>query len=101
MWSKIQAFALASVLVLGFGSALAQKSNQNPGYKPDGNAKIANSHSAQQADEDRISKEVRHALLMLPYYSVFDDLAYKVQGNTVTLLGATVEPGLKRDAQAA
>ena len=38
--------------------------------------------------EGRIAREVRHELLMLPYYSLFDDLEYSVQGRTVTLSGA-------------
>ena len=38
--------------------------------------------------EGHIAKEVRHELLMLPYYSLFDDLEYSVQGRTVTLYGA-------------
>lgn len=38
--------------------------------------------------EARIAKEVRHELLMLPYYSLFDDLEYCVQGRTVTLNGS-------------
>ena len=29
------------------------------------------------SDENRIAKEVRHQLVMLPYYSVFDDLAFR------------------------
>jgi len=37
--------------------------------------------------EDKIAKEVRHELLMLPYYSLFDNLGYSVQGRTVTLTG--------------
>ena len=37
--------------------------------------------------EARIAKEVRHELLMLPWYSLFDDLEYSVQGGTVTLSG--------------
>ena len=37
--------------------------------------------------EGRIAKQVRHELLLLPYYSLFDDLEYSVQGNTVTLSG--------------
>lgn len=48
---------------------------------------------------ERITKEVRHELLLLPYYSVFDWLAYKVDGNTVTLLGQVVRPTLKSDAE--
>ena len=36
------------------------------------------------ANETKISKEVRHELVMLPYYTVFDDLAFRVDGSTVT-----------------
>lgn len=100
MWSKIQAFSLAAILALGIGSAAAQKLNQNSGYQPDTNGHRIGPRG-EQAEQDRISREVRHNLVMLPYYSVFDDLAYKVDGNTVTLYGAAVEPGLKRDAEGA
>jgi hyperosmotically inducible protein len=48
--------------------------------------------------QDRISREVRHELVMLPYYGVFDNLAYKVEGGTVTLLGQVTRPTLKSDA---
>lgn len=48
----------------------------------------------------RISREVLHDLLMNPWYSVFDDLEYKVEGNTVTLMGAVVDPSVKSDADA-
>jgi len=48
--------------------------------------------------EDRITREVRHELVMLPYYGVFDNLAYRVNGNTVTLLGQVTRPTLKSDA---
>lgn len=50
------------------------------------------------SDVDRITREVHHELVMLPYYSVFDNLAYKVDGNTVTLLGQVTRPSLKNDA---
>jgi hyperosmotically inducible protein len=46
----------------------------------------------------RISREVRHELVMLPYYGVFDNLAYRVDGRTVTLLGQVTRPTLKSDA---
>jgi hyperosmotically inducible protein len=46
-------------------------------------------------------KEVRHQLVLLPYYSVFDNLAFKVEGSKVTLIGQTVRPTLKSDAEAA
>jgi hyperosmotically inducible periplasmic protein len=50
--------------------------------------------------DSRLINQVRHALLMLPYYGVFDDLAFKVDGGTVTLLGAVTRPTLKSDAEA-
>jgi hyperosmotically inducible protein len=61
--------------------------------------------SAQDRDQpssrsqDRITREVRHELLMLPYFGVFDNLAFKVNGDTVTLLGQVVRPSLKSDAE--
>jgi hyperosmotically inducible periplasmic protein len=50
-------------------------------------------------DEGKIEQEVRHQLVMLPYYSIFDDLAFRVDGGTVTLLGAVTRPVLKSDAE--
>jgi osmotically-inducible protein OsmY len=49
--------------------------------------------------QERIIKEVRHELLMLPYFSVFDYIAFKVEGYNVTLVGAVVRPSLKSDAE--
>jgi hyperosmotically inducible periplasmic protein len=51
-----------------------------------------------ETDEAEIAKKVRHELVMLPYYNIFDDLAFRVDGSTVTLLGAVVKPTLKDDA---
>jgi hyperosmotically inducible protein len=50
---------------------------------------------------EKLIKEVRHQLVMLPYYSVFDNLAYKVEGDTVTLYGQVTRPTLKSDAESA
>lgn len=51
------------------------------------------------ANQGRIAQEVRHQLVMLPYYTIFDDLAFRVDGSTVTLLGAVTNPVLKSDAE--
>src|SRR5580658_8015312 len=48
--------------------------------------------------QDRISREVRHELVMLPYYGVCDNLAYSVSGGSVTLYGQVTNPTLKSDA---
>ena len=47
----------------------------------------------------RIDKEVRHELVMLPFLNVFDNLAFRVEGNNVTLLGHVTRPTLKTDAE--
>jgi hyperosmotically inducible protein len=51
------------------------------------------------ATETRIAREVRHQLLMLPYYGVFDDLAFFTAGSTVTLVGEVTRPTLKSAAE--
>ena len=47
----------------------------------------------------RIEREVRHELVMLPFYGVFDNLSFKVNGGTVTLMGQVSRPTLKTDAE--
>jgi hyperosmotically inducible protein len=48
---------------------------------------------------ERFVKEIRHELVMLPYYGVFDNLSYKVDGYKVTLMGQVTRPTLKSDAE--
>jgi len=70
--------------------ALASPSPQN--NQPSG--------AISQKGIDRIIKEVRHELVMLPFYGVFDNLSYKVDPDgTVTLLGQVARPVLKSDAE--
>jgi len=49
--------------------------------------------------QERIAREVRHEILMLPYFGVFDNIAYKVEGYNVTLIGQVTRPTLKSDAE--
>src|SRR5271168_563541 len=51
--------------------------------------------------QQELVREVRHQLVMLPYYSVFDNLSYRVEGDKVILEGRVVRPTLKSDAEAA
>jgi hyperosmotically inducible protein len=55
---------------------------------------------AQALDQTQLGKRVRHELVTLPYYGVFDNLAYQVNGNTVTLYGQVVRPTTRSDAEA-
>jgi hyperosmotically inducible protein len=54
---------------------------------------------AAQPSQEKITKEVRHELVMLPYYGVFDNLAYRVDGSKVTLFGQVTKPVMKSDAE--
>jgi hyperosmotically inducible protein len=47
----------------------------------------------------RIEKEVRHRILMLPFYDVFDNITYQVEGYNVTLMGQVTRPTLKSAAE--
>ena len=58
--------------------------------------KNQNEPKTQQA----LVKEVHHVLVMLPYYSVFDNLSYSVEGDKVILEGQVVRASLKSDSEA-
>src|SRR2546423_15209498 len=47
----------------------------------------------------QLQDRVRHELLMLPYFNVFDDLSYKVEDGVITLTGQVTQPWLSRDAE--
>ncbi len=48
-----------------------------------------------------LTAQVRHELVMIPYYSVFDDLSYRVDNGVVTLMGEVTQPIVKNDAERA
>jgi hyperosmotically inducible periplasmic protein len=50
-------------------------------------------------DTQRIAREVKHQLLLLPYYTLFDWLEFRVDGNKVTLTGEVTRPSLKSDTE--
>src|SRR5258707_13014185 len=60
---------------------------------------VAQPAQSSARSQERIEREVRHELLMLPWFGVFDNIAFKVDGGTVTLLGQVVRPSLKSDAE--
>ena len=48
-----------------------------------------------------LDEKVRHELRMLPYYGVFDELSFQVDGSRVALMGEVVLPFVKSDAESA
>jgi hyperosmotically inducible periplasmic protein len=55
------------------------------------------SPEAQQA----IFKKIVHAIVMLPYYGVYDNIGFRLQGRTVILEGQVLRSSLKPDAERA
>jgi len=60
---------------------------------------IASADHKKATGYERFVREIRHELVMLPYYGVFDNLAYKTDGYKVTLMGQVSRPTLKTDAE--
>jgi hyperosmotically inducible protein len=92
---------LLSVLMVGAAVAQNQPNSQN--QKNGTSVQTQNGREVlggTSEPEQRIQREVLHELLMLPYYSIFDDLKYEVNGSTVTLLGDVTNPTVKSDAEA-
>src|ERR1700676_2899464 len=71
--------------VLGIGLA-----NAKPQTHPQTNSRNGDAY---------LMREVRHELVQVPWYSVFDILQYRVNGNEVTLTGQVVNPTVKSDAE--
>jgi hyperosmotically inducible protein len=62
----------------------------------------AQSQGNQQASaraQARITKEVQHQIQKLPHFTAFDNIAFKLDGYHVTLLGQVVDPSLKDEAE--
>jgi hyperosmotically inducible periplasmic protein len=47
--------------------------------------------------DDAVSRSVRHEVLMYPYYSIWDDISYRVSNGQVELMGAVTQPFKKAD----
>jgi hyperosmotically inducible periplasmic protein len=83
-------------------SSAASNANSNGADAQQGTSALPSSRQSMGGTNpnDRIARETLHELLMLPYYSVFDNLAFRVEnGNTVVLLGQVTNPTLKSDAE--
>jgi len=62
-------------------------------------ARAANTTQNPAVDEQALNKQVHHALIMNPWYGVFDNIEYKVNGTQVVLTGQVVQPVTKSDAE--
>ncbi len=74
---------IAPVVVLLLSAVSGFAENPNDQNKDHNDAFVAG-----PTEESQLAKQVRHNLLMLPYYSIFDDVAFRLDGTVVTLEGA-------------
>ncbi len=86
----------AQIFFLGVLGLAAPWAEARPDTRAPGPREARNSASYQAW----LEKQVRHELLMLPYYSVFDNLEFKIAGDRVILLGQVLRPSTKSDAEA-
>jgi len=55
----------------------------------------------QETAQESISQEISHALITVPFYTVFDYLGFRVEDGTVTLVGDVTRPAIRSDAEKA
>ena len=65
------------------------------------NASAAKAPRTVSSYESWLNQQVHHKLAMLPWYGVFDNLEYQINGSDVTLEGQVVTDVTKSDAEAA
>ncbi len=59
----------------------------------------AGAAQSQSADLSALGAKVRKQLVTLPYYGIFDNLSFRIEGSEITLLGQVQWPNLKNAAQ--
>lgn len=85
-----------AALLLAPVSLTAQQKNQS--QKNQDQSQTYESFVRGPSTQAHLVKQVRHQLVMLPYYTIFDSLGFRVNNGTVTLVGAVTNPVLKSDA---
>jgi hyperosmotically inducible protein len=92
---RSQSLMALPVALLALALALPAAGSPLQGDEP----KAGSAQDLSRAQE-RLARQVRHELVMLPFYGVFDNLAYSLQGvDTVTLSGQVTRPTLKSSAE--
>lgn len=84
------------MMVVFAASLLAQSNQPSQSEMPKSDERTP---AADQKLENRLYREVGHELRMMPQFDAFDNLAYKIDGATVTLLGQVVHAVLKDEAE--
>lgn len=82
---KISCWLFSGILCLGIATLAEAQGGEQP--------------AGAQRLQERITRETRHELVMLPQLTIFDSLSYKVDGGTVTLMGEVRTAVIKDEAE--
>lgn len=93
----LAAVAFLAIAGTRIRSASTEES-ESPRSEPRSMATPGNLGDSARADQI-LEKQVLHELRMLPYFSVFDNLEFRVKNREVVLSGQVVRPLLKSDAE--
>src|SRR5262245_41085543 len=93
-WQYTSALAICLTVLATASDLYAAAVKDQKDNKP----RVQTGRDASQIQQ-RLEREVRHELVTLPYYDVFDNLEYRVDGGQVTLSGQVVRPTLKSGAE--
>ena len=77
--------AVVAAVVIATSAAVAAPAKADP--------------AAERTTYEQLAKKVRKELVTLPWYGVFDNLAYEIDGSTVKLYGQVVRPTTRTDAE--
>jgi hyperosmotically inducible protein len=55
--------------------------------------------SGAETDNIALTRQIRRKLITLPYYGVFDNLTFEIDGSTVTLYGQVIRRSTRKDAE--
>ena len=101
--TRAYSVAIAVMLAMAWTVAAGAQAQQPPASNS--NLSTAQSQSSDQAVSPEVQAKlvqgIRHAILMQPYYTVFDNLGYTLEGRTVILTGQVLNPTLPKDVQSA
>jgi len=88
---SIRAISAAGLALAALSTIVPVHGQNTPAIKPP---------KTDEKLQDNLPRAVRHQLLVLPFYSVFDNISFSIEGKRVILIGQVLRPTLKQDAEA-
>jgi hyperosmotically inducible protein len=93
---QVVGVAILGILFLSSAFAQAPQADQPPAGAAQNQMQ---SQELSPEAQGALAQKVIHAIVMLPYYGVYDNIGFKMNGRTVTLTGQVLRSSLKPDAE--